>query len=63
MVNVEIRGRAGNFDVLSEVKGSRPLIGQIVLEELDLIIDPKTKSLIPNPESPDTPIIEVLLAG
>ena len=37
----------------------RILIGQIPLEEMDLIVDPKTGNLIPRPESPDMPLIDV----
>ena len=60
IVALEIQGRLGNFDVLAEVAGSQPLVGQIVLEELDLVIHPATKTLSPNPESPDVPMVEIL---
>jgi clan AA aspartic protease len=60
IVTVEIQGRAGDFDVIGEERGSQPLIGQTVLEELDLVVNPKTQSLIPNPESPDIPLLEML---
>lgn len=43
VVTIEIKGRIGNFDVLAEEKGSQPLIGQVILEVLDLIVDPRTK--------------------
>ena len=43
-----------------EPKGA-PLVGQIVLEQLDLIVDPNTKKVILNPKSPDTPMVEVLI--
>ena len=35
-VILELKGRDGIFDVLGEVEGSEPLVGQIVLEALDL---------------------------
>jgi clan AA aspartic protease len=60
VVTIEIKGRTGNFDVLAEAEGSQPLIGQVVLEVLDLVVDPKTRTLIPNPRSPDMPMIEIL---
>lgn len=60
IVALEIQGRVGNFDVLAEVAGSQPLVGQIVLEELDLVIHPATKALSANPESPDMPMVEIL---
>ncbi len=60
IVALEIQGRVGNFDVLAEVAGSQPLVGQIVLEELDLVVHPATKLLTPNPESPEMPMVEIL---
>ncbi len=60
IVALEIQGRVGNFDVLAEVAGSQPLVGQIVLEELDLVVHRATKLLTPNPESPEMPMVEIL---
>lgn len=60
VVTIEIKGRTGNFDVLAEAEGSQPLIGQVVLEVLDLVVDPKTRTLIPNPASPEMPMVEIL---
>jgi clan AA aspartic protease len=62
VVRLELKGRVGNFDVLAENEEAQPLIGQIVLERLDLIIEPSTRKLIPNPRSPDMPMIEVFIA-
>ena len=56
---LEIAGRKAVFDVLAENEGAQPLIGQIVLERLDLIIEPGTRKVIPNPRSPETPMIEI----
>ena len=39
---------------------SEPLVGQIVLEALDLIADWATQTLTPRPESPDRPLLKVL---
>ena len=60
VVTAELLGRSGHFDVLEEERGTQPLIGQIVLEELDLVVDPKGKRLTPNPDSPDIPLVEIL---
>ncbi len=57
-----IKGRDGIFDVLAEVEGSEPLVGQIVLEALDLVVDLTTKTIAPNPRSPDMPMVEILMA-
>ena len=62
IVRLELKGRMGNFDVLAEDEGAQPLIGQMVLERLDLIIEPSTRKLIPNPRSPEMPMIEVFMA-
>jgi len=55
VVRVELMSRVGNFDVLAEDEGAQPLIGQIVLERLDLMIEPSTKRLTPNLRSPEMP--------
>jgi clan AA aspartic protease len=60
VVTVEICGRAGEFNVLGEPEGAQPLIGQIILEQLDLIVDPSARKVIPNPRSPEMPMIEIL---
>ncbi len=60
VVTLEMHGRGGEFDVLEEERGTQPLIGQMVLEQLDLHVDPKGRRLIPNPESPDMPLLELL---
>jgi len=62
VVTIELKGRSANLDVLVEEKGSRSLIGQVLLELSDLIIEPKSKKLIPNPASPEMPMMEILMA-
>jgi len=60
VVTVEIQGRAGEFNILEEPDGSQPLVGQIVLEQLDLVVQPSTRKVIPNPRSPEMPMVEIL---
>ena len=60
-VIVEILGREGTFDVVCEDEGTQPLIGQVVLEVLDLVLAPKERKLIPNPASPETPMIDIFV--
>ena len=49
-VDLEIQGRSGQFQVV-EVPDSLPnIIGQIPLEDLDWVVDPRGQRLIPNPE-------------
>jgi len=62
VVTSELKGRSANLDVLVEEKGSQPLIGKVLLELLDLIVEPKARKLIPNPASPEMPMMEILMA-
>jgi len=57
---IELKGRVGEFEALAEEEGSQPLIGQVVLESLDLIVEPRTRKLSPNPRSPNMPMVEIL---
>ena len=58
-VRIQICNRSGNFDCVVGPPACEPLIGQIVLEELDLIIDAKEKSLVVRPESPFLPLLKI----
>lgn len=55
---IKILDRICTCDAIVEPKRETPLIGQIVLEDLDLWIDSKNGKLIPNPESPDMPLLD-----
>lgn len=49
-VELEIQGRTGLFDVI-ELPDTLPnIIGQIPLEHLDWVVDPRGRKLVPNPE-------------
>ncbi len=56
-VIVDIIGR----DMITEavVLGDEVIIGQIVLEMLDLFVDPVNRRIIPNPAHPDQPVVKV----
>ena len=58
---VEIDGR----DTLEEalILGDEVLIGQTVLEKLDLFVDSRGRRLVPNPAHPDQSITKVKLAA
>lgn len=62
-VRLEILGRDMVTSAYVLPAGTRALIGQIPLEELDLVVDPHNQDLRPNPEHPDGPIHEVLSAA
>jgi len=59
-VKIEILGRQAESHVLVEKQGTKVLIGQTILEALDLIIDPKKGMVIPRPGHEDMPLIELL---
>lgn len=55
---IEVLGRSTLCEAIIEPKRKTPLVGQFVLEMLDLWIDSKSGKLIPNPESPDIPLLD-----
>jgi clan AA aspartic protease len=62
-VRLEILGREMTCDALVEAVGTVPLVGQIPLEALDLVVDPKTREARVNPASPDAPLLDLLAAS
>lgn len=48
-----------NTDCIVGPPLSEPLIGQIVLEALDLVTDCTNRTLSPRPESPDSPLLKL----
>jgi predicted aspartyl protease len=58
-VTIRVLGRVEVVSVLAGHPGQPALLGQIPLEGLDLHADPRGQRLIPNPESPDMPLVEV----
>jgi hypothetical protein len=54
-------GREAEAECVVEARGNRILLGQISLEAMDFIVDPKRGKLVPRPESPDIPLIDVLM--
>ena len=62
-VGITILGRQTVTNALVEAAGTTALIGQIPLEELDLLVDPKSRELRVNPASPDAPLLDLLAAA
>jgi clan AA aspartic protease len=56
---VSIDGRTATTDCLVAAPGCEPLLGQVVLESLDLIVDPLQRRLTPRPESPFLPTLKL----
>ena len=57
-IRIECEGRQTTEDAL--VTGEGILIGQVVLEKLDLLVDCKNRKLTPNPANPDYPVSYIL---
>lgn len=53
-VLVECEGRETVDEAL--VVGDEVMLGQVILEKLDLLVDCKNQRLIPNPANPDYPV-------
>ena len=62
-VRFEVFGRQMTCGALVLPGCTTPLIGQLQLEELDLIVDAKNREVRVNPESPDVVIVDVLRAS
>jgi clan AA aspartic protease len=59
-LRIEILGRDMTCDALVMPAGTTPLIGQIPLEFLDLVVNPRSQEITVNPASPDRQRIYVL---
>jgi predicted aspartyl protease len=59
VVTVRVAGRDARVDCVVGPPGSEPLLGQIVLEITDLLVDCSRRRLVPNPESPFKPHYKV----
>ncbi len=59
VVGIDINGRRTTEETL--VLGSEVLIGQTVLESLDLLVDCTNHRVVGNPAHPDQPIIKIKL--
>ena len=57
VVGIELLGRRTSEEML--VLGSEVIIGQTVLESLDLLVDCFHRRVIPNPAHPDQPVIKI----
>lgn len=51
MVEVEICGRKGWFEAVVEPQKTYALVGAVVMESLDLIVEPRSLGVNPNPRS------------
>jgi len=58
-VEVTIGNRSMVTDCIIGPPLCEPLLGQLVLEELDIIVDASRKTLGPRPESPNLPLLKL----
>lgn len=58
-VEVEVCGRKTVTTALVESQKEYGLLGAIVMEELDLIVEPRELKVYTNPRSPDIPMAEI----
>ena len=57
MVEVEVQGRTSQVRATELPHGAEPLLGAVPLEEMDWHILPGEKGLVPNPKSPEKPLL------
>lgn len=59
VITVRVGDRSMEIDCVVGPPASEPLLGQIILEELDLLVDCKEGKLVPRPESPYLPMLKM----
>ncbi len=59
IVTVRVGDRDTDVDCIVGPPNSEPLVGQIVLEAMDLIVDCIDQKLMPRPESPFLPLLKM----
>jgi hypothetical protein len=57
VVTVRVGDRAAEVNCVVGPPNGTPLLGQIALEEMDLLVDCARQQLVPRPESPYLPLI------
>jgi clan AA aspartic protease len=60
IAEVEVQGRTSQVRVIELPAGASPLLGAVPLEEMDWHISPGDKRLVPNPDSPDRPLLPLV---
>lgn len=59
-IRLTVCNRTEVFSAIVEEEVTEPLIGQVVLEVLDLVINPQARTLTPNPRSPEMPMVDIV---
>ncbi len=59
VLTVRVGDRSMETDCVVNPPATEPLLGQIILERLDLLVDCKEGKLVPRPESPYLPMLKL----
>lgn len=59
-VTVRVGNRSALVECVVGQPNTEPLLGQIVLERMDLLVDCSQQKLVPRPESPYLPLLNLL---
>nr|VFK26008.1 MAG: clan AA aspartic protease, AF_0612 family [Candidatus Kentron sp. MB] len=57
IVDLSVQGRSCQVRAIEIPHGVEPLLGAVPLEEMDWHISPLERKLVPNPRSPDRPLL------
>jgi clan AA aspartic protease len=57
IVELEVQGRKCQVRAIELPRGAEPLLGAVPLEEMDWRVSPQLKKLVPNPKSPEKPLL------
>jgi len=60
IAELEVQGRVCQVRVIELPHGAEPLLGAVPLEEMDWHISPAEKRLVPNPRSPEKPLLPLV---
>ena len=60
---IQLLGRTAHMDVMENDEDTPPLLGCVLLELLDLIVDPKAGQITPNPEHDGKWVVDCYLAA
>jgi len=60
IAEVAVQGRICQVRVIELPHGAEPLLGAVPLEEMDWHISPAGKRLVPNPRSPEKPLLPLV---
>ena len=57
IVELEVQGRRCHVRAIELPRGAEPLLGSVPLEEMDWHVSAQEKKLLPNPKSPQQPLL------